>query len=281
MLVVDFINMGGVGVNESVQQVEKVLFEMRSHAEKFTEYVDYIFKRSDETKLAELANLRQFSTQILIKQQVTYVPKSAASLMVPKFQDDLRSFGVISERNKPVFYDRWLIPIRNSRGQVINLVGYSNTANDRYLFGRSPYYDRRNTLFGLENLSLVEELGYAIITEGITDAIRLRDMGFPNTFAMCGTGFSTFNCGVINRRAVRGVICIPDRDEPGRKALKGWGFNNRFIVWADPKYKDIDEMCRKHPQGIVAVKKALNRVISTLEFGVLSGDVVTVRVPEF
>lgn len=265
---------------DTIRHVEEALAGMKLHADRFTEYVDYIYKRSDKSKLDELANLRRFSPSTLAEQRVFYVPKSAASLMVPKFNEDLRSFGVLSERNKPVFYDRWIFPILNTHGQVVNLVGYSPTARDRYLYGRSPYYDRRNTLYGLENLSLVSEVGYAIIVEGITDAIRLRDMGYPTTFAMCGTGNSTFIYGQINRRVESGVIVIPDRDEPGRKALKNWAFKNRFVIWADPQFKDIDEMCRQHPIGVKAVQDALNQVIARYAEGVLfRSDAVTVRVP--
>ena len=42
-------------------------------------------------------------------------------------------------------------------------------------------------MYGLENLHLAYELGYAVYVEGITDAIRLRSLGILNTFANCGT----------------------------------------------------------------------------------------------
>ncbi|GHU93223.1 hypothetical protein FACS1894208_02310 [Clostridia bacterium] len=260
--------------------VENELSAMHRHAERFTEYVTYVSGRSDKTKLNELAALRRFSPQVLEKQQIFYVPKSAASLMAPAFREELRGFGVLTTRNTPVFYDRWVFPIRNSRGQVVNLVGYSNKASTRYIYGKANYFDRRNTLFGLENLHLVSELGYAIVTEGITDTLRLRDMGFLSTFAMCGTHSSDFIFGQINRRAERGVVCVPDRDEPGQKALKGWKFENRYVIWPDPKYKDVDEMCRENPQGIPLLHKTLTRVTESLGAGVLSGDAVTVRVPQ-
>lgn len=262
----------------SVQKVEQALSAMREHGERFTEYVNYIFERSDKDALQELATLRQFSLETLKAHKVFYVPKSGASLMVPKFQEHLRSFGVLSDQNKPVFYNRWVFPIFNSKGHVVNLVGYSPYTKDRYLYGRTPYYDRRNTLYGLERLHLVEEMGYALITEGITDTIRLRDMGFPNTYAMCGTGNSTFIYGQINRRASKGVIKIPDRDEPGQRALRNWKFDGSTTLWVDLQYKDIDELCKKHPDGIKAVRKALNHLIGELEFGWLNIDAVTVRV---
>lgn len=250
---------------------------MHKHGELFTEYVDTIYKRADQDKLQELANLRQFSLETLQAQKVFYVPPSGASLMMPKYQEHLKSFGVLSDRNLPVFYNRWVFPINNAMGQVVGLVGYSPTEKTRYLYARTPYYDRRNTLYGLEKLHLVDEMGYAIITEGITDTIRLRDMGYLNTYAMCGTGNSTFIYGQINRRADKGVIKVPDRDEPGQKACKNWKFNDSTTIWVDPQFKDIDEMCKKHPDGIRAVKKTLDRVINEYAMGGKNLNAVTIR----
>lgn len=270
--------MGGLDVSDVFKQIDSLLSDVIQHGERFTEYINYLFVRSDKAKLEELASLRRFSAKTLAEQKVFYVPKSGASLMVPKFQSELRSFGVLSDRNKPVFYDRWLFPIFNSKGHVVNLVGYSPTSKDRYLYGKTPYYDRKNTLYGLERLHIVQELGFALITEGITDTIRLRDMGFPNTYAMCGTGNSTFNYGQINRRCTKGVILIPDRDAPGQKARKNWGFERAVTLWADTQFKDIDEMCRKHPDGIKTVIKVLHKIISTLDDFCLSSTEYTARV---
>lgn len=265
-------------MSDLINPVDSLLSEMREHGERFTEYILTVFERSDVSKLDELAALRRFSSKTLADQKVFYVPKSGASLMLPQFQDELRSFGVLSDSNRPVFYDRWVIPIFNTKGHVVNLVGYSPTAKDRYLYGRTPFYDRRNTLYGLENLHLVDELGYAIIVEGITDAIRIRDMGFPNAYAMCGTGNSTFIYGQVNRRASKGTIQLPDRDKAGQRAQQNWKFDNSVTLWADPQFKDIDEMCKRHPDGIRAVTKALNRIIDSFDTGDLTRDALTVRV---
>lgn len=261
----------------SMEEVDQAMQEMQEHAKKYTEYVTYLYNRSNKAKLAELAEVRQFSPKTLEAQQVFYVPKSGASLMVPKYIEDLKSFGVLSAQNKPVFYNRWLFPIKNIYGQVVGLVGYSPKAKERYLFGRSLYYDRHNTLFGLENISLAQGLGYALITEGITDAIRLRDIGYANAFAQCGTRSSSVIDEQINRRVAYGVICFPDRDDSGQKAVKGWNFKNRIVLWTDPVSKDVDEMC-KQPEGIATVKKIVTPLIENLRGGYIATNELTMRI---
>jgi DNA primase len=91
-------------------------------------------------------------------------------------------------------------------------------------------------------LQLAYDLGYAFVTEGITDTIRMRDMGYKNCFAMCGTHSSEYIIRQLNR-CRHGVILIPDRDDAGLRALKGWKFNRSVTIFINLQYKDIDEMC--------------------------------------
>ena len=141
-------------------------------------------------------------------------------MIIPKYIEHLEDFGVISPTNKkPIFNNRWVIPIKNEKGLVQNLVGYTPDAHERYIYGTALYYRRRDTLYGLENLYLAYEMGYAILVEGITDAIRLKSLGYRNTFAMCGTHKSDYILRQLNR-CRHGVIKIPDRDNAGLKASK-------------------------------------------------------------
>lgn len=169
----------------------------------------------------------------------------ATEMLLPDYLDVLEILGVISETNRrPIFHNRYVIPIKDSQGNVCNLVGYSNESKERYIYGTSMYYSRTDTLWGLENLGLAYELGYAIVTEGITDAIRLRSMGYKNTFAMCGTHRSDNILRQLNR-CRHGIIRVPDRDNAGLAALKGWDFNRHMTLYVNLKYKDADEMCRE------------------------------------
>ena len=164
-------------------------------------------------------------------------------MLLPSYLDRIDTLGVISETNKkPIFRERWVMPIKTPEGLVQNFVGYSPHADERYIYGTAKYYLRRDTYYGLENLELAYDLGYAFITEGITDTIRLRDMGFKNSFAMCGTHSSNQMINLLNR-CRHGVILIPDRDNAGIRAHKQWKFKRSVTLYINIQFKDVDELC--------------------------------------
>ena len=212
------------------------------YEELLTKYTNELRERSDKSKIDLLCSLRGFDRETLDRQGVFYI-NEMTEMLIPEYFDKVSSLGVISETNKkPIFRNRWVFPIYTSDGKVQNMVGYSPYADERYIYGTSTYYRRRSTYYGLENLNLAYKLGYAIVTEGITDTIRLRDMGYLNSFAMCGTHISPFMISQLNR-CKHGVIMFPDRDDAGLRAHKSWKFNRGVTIIVHNKYKDLDEMC--------------------------------------
>lgn len=212
--------------------------------DKMTAYAEEMFNRQDKQRLQELAEFRGFNCSLLEEKQVFYVG-NPIEMLVPEYIDDLKTFGLISEvNNKPIYHQRWVIPIRDTDGKVINFVGYSPNFNERYVYGTSAIYLRRDTLYGLENLNRAYSEGYAILCEGITDAISLHNIGYQVAFANCGTFRSTLSIAQLDRCRY-GVIKIPDRDRAGAKANSEWGFKKAVKINVPIGYKDIDEVLRK------------------------------------
>ncbi len=226
-----------------ITKVVDAIREKEAYEDKLTAYVKVLEARSDKSKLQELAEFRRIPVEAFVEAGVFYIGEMA-EMLVPTFFDDIKYFGVISPTNKkPIFHNRYIFPIRNEHGKVQNLVGYSADADERYIYGTSKYYRRRDTLFGLENLHIAYELGFAVLTEGITDTIRLRSMGIKNSFANCGTHASIYGLAQLNR-CEYGLIKIPDRDSAGNEAKKKW-ITNRFLTLNPSiQYKDIDEMLK-------------------------------------
>ena len=229
-------------------EVKQAILDRIKYEKTLTAYVTELQQRGRKDKLQEFADFRKFRIETVENLGIFYIGEMA-EMLLPNYIDEIQHLGIISETNyKPIFRNRWVIPIKGEDGLVRNLVGYSPDADERYIYGTSRYYRRRETLYGLENLGLAYDMGYAILTEGITDTIRLRDMGYPNTFAMCGTWKSDTNIRQLNR-CKYGVIRIPDRDDAGLKALKGWKYNRHIIIMINLQYKDVDEMCRESEEN--------------------------------
>lgn len=243
-----------------MSNIDKELNDMKDYTKNLTEYVESLRERAGDKMLDYFAELRQFPREVIDEQRIFYIGE-ATEMLLPSYIDKVESFGVISPTNKrPIFHNRFVIPIMDIDGNVLNLVGYSKEANERYVYGTAKYYRRRETMYGLENLKLAYELGYAIVTEGITDTIRLRGLGYKNTFAMCGTHDSAFIMKQLNRCRY-GIIRVPDRDEAGQRAVKKWQCNRHITLNTFVAYKDIDEMCSVSQDNIDWVTDYLNDCI--------------------
>ena len=231
-----------------MSEILNALKDKDVYEERLTEYVNELRERSDLSKQQRFAEMRQLPLEEVQECGIFYIGEET-EMLIPTYLSEVDNFGVISPTNRrPIFHNRYVIPIKNQKGYVQNLVGYSNEANERYIYGTARYYRRRETAWGLENLDLAYDMGYAIIVEGITDAIRLRSMGYKNTFAMCGTHTSEFIMKQLNR-CRHGVIKIPDRDRAGIKALRGWESLRSLTVYINFAYKDVDDMCRESEEN--------------------------------
>lgn len=233
--------------------------------DEFTEYTDILVSRSNSSKLEELSRIRGISLETLKKHKIFWVG-NMVELLVPEYLGSLSDFGLISSvDNKPIYHDRWIIPIMDEKGRTINFVGYTNQKDERYVYGTSVYYDRTDTLYGLEQMKLAYDLGYAIVTEGITDTLSIRALGFMNTFAMCGTRPSEYKMKQLNRLR-HGVIFIHDRDKAGDKTRRHW-ITNRYFRFNTPlKYKDADETLHDPEQNNEAwFKECMNMAIDWIK----------------
>lgn len=247
-----------------MSDVEVAIKDKLEYNKKLTSYVNELRRRSDKSMIQKFAELRNFPLETVEKCGIFYIGEMA-EMLIPSYLDEIQDFGVISPtNNKPIFHNRWVIPIYNREGLVENLVGYSPDANERYIYGTAKYYRRTETMWGLENLDIAYEMGYAIVLEGITDAIRLRSQGHPNTFSMCGTHKSDFIMSQLNR-CEHGVIRIPDRDRAGLQALNGWECNRHVTLYVNLKYKDTDEMCRESQDNVEWFEAYLNDCINWIK----------------
>lgn len=219
------------------------LSERDRYIEAYTAYTEALRSRSDKSMLELYAKEREIDISSVEQAGIFYIG-SMAEMMLPDYVSELKDFGLISPTNgKPIFSERFVMPIPDTDGRVLNLVGYKKDAAERYIYGTARYYMRRDTLYGLDNLLLAYNMGYAILTEGITDCQRLRSLDYPNSFAMCGTHGSDYITSQL-KRCKYGVIKVPDRDTAGLRAERKWSYPRSITLYVKRGFKDADAMLR-------------------------------------
>ncbi len=182
--------------------------------------------------------------------------------------EQLAEAGLARPRNHGGFYDtlreRLVIPIRDERGRTIAFGGrllegdgpkYLNTPETRL-------YQKSRVLFGLDVArAAIAKKGRALVVEGYFDVISLRQAGFEETVATCGTALTPDHLEKI-RRLSRDVLLLLDADEAGQRAAERTleAFVEASIQpWrvTVPGAKDPDELVRE--SGPEALTEAIDR----------------------
>lgn len=175
-----------------------------------------------------------------------------------------------------VWAGKVVIPIRNSLNKIVGLIGYDPVAREmkrdklngvntelvippKYTYSNSRVFDRSSFLFIPNGYKKMIEDNYAIVVDGVFDAITLGSLGYSSA---CNLGSSLndktlFILSMVDRRL------IPyDNDEAGinlyrniRKALP------RTEPIIQGKYKDIDEFIER--EGYLNLKSKLDSAIKS------------------
>jgi DNA primase len=223
--------------------VEDIVVDRYNFRKKFTEYVNTLYKLSNKEMQEEFARIRQIPINSIKENDIFWVGNSA-ELMIPEYIGLLEKFGLVSEaNNKPIFNNRWVIPIKDKDNLVQALVGYSNASDNKYVYSTTDYYLRGDSLYGEEQLEQTMKDGYAVLVEGITDAIHVRSLGFNNIYANCGSRKGTVNFLRLNRLK-HGLIRICDRDRAGDGTKKRWITDRYIDLVTPPQFKDSDEVLK-------------------------------------
>ena len=213
------------------------------YSNKFRKYVNGLIEQSRRlypTALQILADRRRMPKRIFEEAEVFYIGKMQ-EMLLPEFIDDIGMFGVINANNeRPIFEERWVFPIKDYCGNIINLVGYTWMHDVRYVYGTGKYYERSNDFYGAERLNAIYKEGWGIVVEGITDCVALRSIGMWNSLAWCGTTKSVVKVNQLERLKF-GAIFIHDRDEAGDKTREHWIIPRCARINIASGNKDIDE----------------------------------------
>jgi DNA primase len=192
-------------------------------------------------------------------------------------QDELAAAGLVTRRGGDYFQRRLMFPLADTRGRVIAFQARKLHEDDplRGKYVNSPESDlfhKSDVLYGLHLARpAITKEDRAIIVEGNTDVIALRQAGLQPVVASMGTALTDRQLKELRRMTQRVFLCF-DSDAAGEDAtLRGMelalrqGFDVRVV--ALPKGKDPaddpagfeERLGRAEPYAVHRVRLELDR----------------------
>lgn len=138
---------------------------------------------------------------------------------------------------------RVVVPIRNADGSIATLVGWRKGFPKYYTIADKDF-SKESHWFNLDR-ALDKSFngdkryrGSVVVVEGIFDALHLDAYGVP-AIATMGADVNAYKGAILN--LFDKVICVPDNDEAGQKALlkKKWQVptNSTFLYVEEKRYQ--------------------------------------------
>ena len=156
--------------------------------------------------------------------------------------DELRAAGLTNQRGNDYFPPRLMFPLADARGRVIGFQA-RKLHDDDPLKGKyvnspeSELFKKSNVLYGLHLARpAIAKQDRAVVVEGNTDVIALRQAGFEPVVASMGTALTEHHLRELARLTKRLYLCF-DADAAGEEATlrgmeraHGQGFDIRVVV---------------------------------------------------
>ena len=156
--------------------------------------------------------------------------------------DELRAAGLTNQRGNDYFPPRLMFPLADARGRVIGFQA-RKLHDDDPLKGKyvnspeSELFKKSNVLYGLHLARpSIAKQDRAVVVEGNTDVIALRQAGFEPVVASMGTALTEHHLRELGRLTKRLYLCF-DADAAGEEATlrgmeraQGQGFEIRVVV---------------------------------------------------
>jgi DNA primase len=142
-------------------------------------------------------------------------------------QEDLLAGGLVNRRGNDYFTRRLVFPLANARGAVCGFQARKLHDDDplhaKYVNSpESDLFKKGDLLYGLDTArQSIAKQDRAVVVEGNTDVLALRQAGFEPVVASMGTALTAQQLRELNRLTKRLFLCF-DSDAAGQEAtLRG------------------------------------------------------------
>jgi DNA primase len=157
-------------------------------------------------------------------------------------QEDLLAGGLVNRRGNDYFTRRLVFPLADARGAVRGFQARKLYDDDplppKYVNSpESELFKKGDLLYGLDTArQAIAREDRAVVVEGNTDVLALRQAGFAPVVASMGTALTEAQLRELTRLTKRLYLCF-DADAAGQDAtLRGMelAVRERFTVWIVP-----------------------------------------------
>jgi DNA primase len=191
-------------------------------------------------------------------------------------REELRAAGLVNARGNDYFNGRLLFPLSDARGRVLGFQARKLREDDRLpaKYVNSPegeLFRKGDLLYGLSHArNAIAKQERAIVVEGNTDVLALRQAGIEPVVASMGTALTERQLRELSRLTKKVVLCF-DGDAAGEAATlrgmelaAGQGFDVRVV--ALPSGLDPADLAVGFEQRVAAATSyLLHRVRLELE----------------
>jgi DNA primase len=198
-------------------------------------YQHALQQNAGQAALAYLQTKRQLSIETIRSFQLGYSPDSWETLTqylteAKKFPAKLVELAglIIPRKESTGYFDRFrnrlMLPIFNSRGQIIGFGGRSlGDEQPKYLNSpETPLFDKGKTLYGLDRAAAsIKQNDRAVVVEGYFDVIALHAAGITEAVASLGTALSNYQIKQLLKLTPSNQIILNfDADRAGKLATE-------------------------------------------------------------
>jgi len=159
-------------------------------------------------------------------------------------KQNLKSLGLLSEKQNLLFRERILFPITNFRNETVAYGGRAlNDFGPKYLnSAESQIYKKNKTLYFTDNfLKSVKEKDEIIIVEGYIDVIAFNLLGYSNVASPSGTALTSQQLEQLSKYSSNITITF-DNDDAGINAT------NRILEIKNSTSRDLYLKCMLLPE---------------------------------
>jgi DNA primase len=214
---------------EAKRQQRRRLEELLDRTAAF--YVSYLWESQEAAKAREYMAERGLGEEVLRAFGVGYAPSAWDKVLLRGQRagfkvDELRGVGLVQRGRGGGEYDRFrsriMFPIRDRRGRTQGFGGramrsdqgakYVNTAE-------TDFFHKSRMLYGIDLAkAAIAKTGRAVVVEGYTDVLALRQAGVEEAVGVMGTAITEEQVAALSGMVDEVVLAL-DADAAGQEAM--------------------------------------------------------------